>query len=209
MQLNIAAFMLFVFSVIKNLKNIFMKKLILLGGFMMAFVFSTNAQTTTKLKVSGNCGMCKSSIEKAATSAGAKTANWDMDAKLLTLIFDSKTNLDKIETAIAAVGYDTEHKTATKATYDALHECCKYEREVKQDTVIKKVSLVASGLTCSMCSKAIFKSLTKLDFVDEVKVDIEQSKFVLTFKSGKTVVIDQIKSAVADAGFSVQSLVYE
>jgi len=88
MQLNIAAFMLFVFSVIKNLKNIFMKKLILLGGFMMAFVFSTNAQTTTKLKVSGNCGMCKSSIEKAATSAGAKTANWDMDAKLLTLIFD-------------------------------------------------------------------------------------------------------------------------
>jgi copper chaperone CopZ len=209
MQLNIAAFMLFVFSVIKNLKNIFMKKLILLGGFMMAFVFSTNAQTTTKLKVSGNCGMCKSSIEKAATSAGAKTANWDMDAKLLTLIFDSKTNLDKIETAIAAVGYDTEHKTATKASYDALHECCKYEREVKQDTVIKKVSLVASGLTCSMCSKAIFKALTKLDFVDEVKVDIEQSKFVLTFKSGKTVVIDQIKSAVADAGFSVQSLVYE
>jgi copper chaperone CopZ len=201
--------MLFVFSVIKNLKNIFMKKLILLGGFMMAFVFSTNAQTTTKLKVSGNCGMCKSSIEKAATSAGAKTANWDMDAKLLTLIFDSKTNLDKIETAIAAVGYDTEHKTATKASYDALHECCKYEREVKQDTVIKKVSLVASGLTCSMCSKAIFKALTKLDFVDEVKVDIEQSKFVLTFKSGKTVVIDQIKSAVADAGFSVQSLVYE
>ena len=209
MQLNIAAFMLFVFSVIKNLKNIFMKKLILLGGFMMAFVFSTNAQTTTKLKVSGNCGMCKSSIEKAATSAGAKTANWDMDAKLLTLIFDSKTNLDKIETAIAAVGYDTENKTATKASYDALHECCKYEREVKQDTVIKKVSLVASGLTCSMCSKAIFKALTKLDFVDEVKVDIEQSKFVLTFKSGKTVVIDQIKSAVADAGFSVQSLVYE
>jgi copper chaperone CopZ len=209
MQLNIAAFMLFVFSVIKNLKNIFMKKLILLGGFMMAFVFSTNAQTTTKLKVSGNCGMCKSSIEKAATSAGAKTANWDMDAKLLTLIFDSKTNLDKIETAIAAVGYDTEHKTATKASYDALHECCKYEREVKQDTVIKKVSLVASGLTCSMCSKAIFKALTKLDFVDEVKVDIEQSKFVLTFESGKTVVIDQIKSAVADAGFSVQSLVYE
>jgi copper chaperone CopZ len=209
MQLNIAAFMLFVFSVIKNLKNIFMKKLILLSGFMMATLLSTNAQTTTKLKVSGNCGMCKSSIEKAATSAGAKTANWDMDAKLLTLIFDSKTNLDKIETAIAAVGYDTEHKTATKASYDALHECCKYEREVKQDTVIKKVSLVASGLTCSMCSKAIFKALTKLDFVDEVKVDIEQSKFVLTFKSGKTVVIDQIKSAVTDAGFSVQSLVYE
>jgi mercuric ion binding protein len=186
-----------------------MKKFILFSGFIMAIVFSANAQTATKLKVSGNCGMCKSSIEKAAKTAGATTANWDMDAKILTLMFDGKTNLDKIETAIAAIGYDTEHKTATKASYDALHEFCKYEREVKQDTVIKKVSLVASGLTCSMCSKAIFKALTKLDFVDVVKVDIEQSKFVLTFKSGKTVVIDQIKSAVADAGFSVESLVYE
>jgi copper chaperone CopZ len=186
-----------------------MKKLIVLSVFMMAILFSANAQTSTKLKVAGNCGMCKSSIEKAAKSAGAKTASWDMDAKLLTLIFDGKTNLDKIETAIAAVGYDTEHKTATKASYDALHECCKYEREAKQDAVIKKVTLVASGLTCSMCSKAIFKALTKLDFVEDVKVDIEQSKFILTFKSGKTVVIDQIKSAVADAGFSVQSLVSE
>ena len=186
-----------------------MKKLILLSGFLMAILFSANAQTSTKLKVSGNCGMCKSSIEKAAKTAGATTANWDMDAKLLTLIFDGKTNLDKIESAIAAVGYDTEHKTATKASYDALHECCKYDREVRQDTVIKKVSVLASGLTCSMCSKAIFKALSKLDFVEEVKVDIEQSKFVLSFKSGKTVVIDQIKSAVADAGFSVQSLVAE
>ena len=186
-----------------------MKKIILFSAFIMAIIFSANAQTSTKLKVSGNCGMCKSSIEKAAKTAGATTANWDMDAKLLTLIFDDKTNLDKIETAIAAIGYDTEHKTATKASYDALHECCKYDRSSAPVAEIKKVTLVASGLTCSMCSKAIFKALTKLDFVDEVKVDIEKSKFVLSFKSGKTVVIDQIKSAVADAGFSVQSIVAE
>ncbi len=155
-----------------------MKKIILFSAFIMAIVFSANAQTSTKLKVSGNCGMCKSSIEKAAKTAGATTANWDMDAKLLTLIFDGKTNLDKIESAIAAIGYDTEHKTATQASYDALHECCKYDRVVRQDTVIKKVSLVASGLTCSMCSKAIFKALTKLDFVEEVKVDIAKSMYI-------------------------------
>jgi len=92
-----------------------MKKFILFSGFMMAILFSANAQTATKLKVSGNCGMCKSSIEKAAKTAGATTANWDMDTKILTFMFDGKTNLDKIETAIAAIGYDTEHKTATKA----------------------------------------------------------------------------------------------
>jgi copper chaperone CopZ len=186
-----------------------MKKFILFSGFILAIVFSANAQTPTKLKVSGNCGMCKSSIEKAAKTAGATTANWDMDAKILTLMFNSKTNLDKIETAIAAIGYDTEHKTATKAAYDALHECCKYDRDSTQVADIKKVTLVASGLTCSMCSKAIFKALSKLDFVEEVKVDIEKSMYILAFKTGKKVEIDQIKSAVTDAGFGVKSLVSE
>lgn len=186
-----------------------MKKLFILSGFIIATIFSANAQTPTKLKVSGNCGMCKSSIEKAAKTAGATTANWDMDAKILTFMFDGKTNLDKIETAIAAIGYDTEHKTATKASYDALHECCKYDRDSTQVTDIKKVTLVASGLTCSMCSKAIFKALSKLDFVEEVKVDIEKSVYILTFKSGKKVEIDQIKLAVTEAGFGVQSLIAE
>lgn len=189
-----------------------MKKVLILVGLLIATISSVDAQTTAKLKVAGNCGMCKSSIEKAAKSAGATTASWDMDAKLLTLIFDSKTSLDKIETAVAAVGYDTEHKTATKAAYDALHECCKYERAAApavMPTEIKKVTLVASGLTCSMCSKAIFKALTSLSFVDEVKVDIEKSMYILTFKAGKKVEIDQIKLAVTDAGFGVQSLIYE
>ena len=74
---------------------------------------------------------------------------------------------------------------------------------------ILKAELTATGLTCSMCSKAIFKALTKLDFVEEVKVDIEKSMYILAFKSGKKVEIDQIKLAVTDAGFGVQSLVYE
>ena len=60
-----------------------------------------------------------------------------------------------------------------------------------------------------MCSKAIFKALSKLDFVEEVKVDIEKSMYILTFKNGKKAEVDQIKTAVTDAGFSVQSLVSE
>ena len=60
-----------------------------------------------------------------------------------------------------------------------------------------------------MCSKAIFKALSKLDFVEEVKVDIEKSMYILTFKNSKKVEVDQIKTAVTDAGFSVQSLVSE
>ena len=51
--------------------------------------------------------------------------------------------------------------------------------------------------------------LSKLDFVEEVKVDIEKSVYILTFKSGKKVEVDQIKLAVTEAGFGVQSLIAE
>jgi copper chaperone CopZ len=68
---------------------------------------------------------------------------------------------------------------------------------------IKNATLQASGLTCSMCSKAIYKSLTAVAFVQEVKSDIKNSSYSLTFKEGSTVDFDALKKAVTDAGFSV------
>ena len=84
---------------------------------------------TEKIKVAGECGMCKSKIEKAAKAAGASYALWDMDNKVLTVKYSSKSsNTAKIEKAVAGVGYDTEHEKATEETYSKLHSCCKYER---------------------------------------------------------------------------------
>jgi copper chaperone CopZ len=71
---------------------------------------------------------------------------------------------------------------------------------------VQSVELVASGLTCSMCSKAIFKSLSQLDFVADVKVDIEKSSYILTFKSPEQVKIEQIREAVYDAGFAIETM---
>ncbi len=110
---------------------------------------------------------------------------------------------------IIAMLFSANAQTTTNAADDAMQECSKYDREATLPAEIKKVTLVASGLTCSMCSKAIFKALSSLDFVADVKVDIEKSTYILTFKPNKKVLIGQIKSAVTDAGFGVQSLVYE
>lgn len=71
---------------------------------------------------------------------------------------------------------------------------------------IKSVSVKASGLTCSMCSKAIFKALQKVPFVNTVDADIENSGYLLTFKPGVTVDLDALKDAVVDAGFSVAAM---
>jgi len=69
-----------------------------------------------------------------------------------------------------------------------------------------KASLQASGLTCSMCSKAVKAALEEITFVEKVQVDIKNQQYNLTFKSGAAVSFDALSKAVEDAGFSVASL---
>ena len=71
---------------------------------------------------------------------------------------------------------------------------------------IKSANLIASGLTCSMCSKAIYKSLVKVPTIQDIKVDIKNSSYLITFKDGQNVSLDALRKAVEDAGFSVASL---
>lgn len=68
---------------------------------------------------------------------------------------------------------------------------------------VKFVTIQASGLTCSMCSNAIFKALKTLDFVEKVDADIKTSSFEIQFKPGVDVDFDKLKAKVEDAGFFV------
>ncbi len=53
----------------------------LLGLLMAVTTISFAQKTKTEsFAVSGNCGMCKAKIEKAAKEAGASSASWDVDA---------------------------------------------------------------------------------------------------------------------------------
>lgn len=71
---------------------------------------------------------------------------------------------------------------------------------------VTKVMLQASGLTCSMCSNAINKSLKTVDFVEKVKADVATSSFEITIKSGSAVSFDVLKKKVEDAGFFVAGM---
>jgi hypothetical protein len=99
---------------------------------LLCLAFSSMAiaqDKTEKIQVSGECGMCKSKIEKAAKEAGASSAEWSAETKELTVSYASNsTNTAKIEKAIAAVGYDTKNVKASDEAYNKLHDCCKYER---------------------------------------------------------------------------------
>jgi copper chaperone CopZ len=71
---------------------------------------------------------------------------------------------------------------------------------------VSKVSLQASGLTCSMCSKAVKIALEKVAFVEKVQVDIKNQQYNLSFKKDETIDFDALNKAVQDAGFSVAAL---
>ena len=110
--------------------------------FSISFSYAQSTLKTETIKVSGNCGMCKSKIEKSAKQAGAKSADWNEDSKMLKVSYAvDKTSSAKIQQAIAKTGYDTQDYTADNATYEKLHGCCQYDRKATaKDVVMVKLT---------------------------------------------------------------------
>jgi len=113
-------------------------KMLMMAALIMLSV-SGNAQTKTDtIKVSGECGMCKSRIQKTLKIDGITSAAWDTETKLLVVSYDiSKISNDDIQKKVAAVGHDTEKYSADDKVYEKLPGCCHYDRK-KPETKTEK-----------------------------------------------------------------------
>ncbi len=108
-----------------------MMAIVLLLSITLSNAQIKNAKTEA-VKVFGNCGMCKTKIEKAGNLKNIAQVDWNEDTKIATLTYDeSKTNQDEILKRIALVGYDSEKFLAPADVYSKLPGCCQYEREAK------------------------------------------------------------------------------
>ena len=74
---------------------------------------------------------------------------------------------------------------------------------------VNKVNLQAAGLTCSMCSNSINKSLLSLSNVSKVETDLETSTFTVYFKNSDKANFDELKNKVENAGFSITKMEVE
>ena len=101
---------------------------------------TTETKTTSELQsdysigVKGNCGMCKTTIEKAVKELDfVLEAEWGIQSKILDVKFNNPSNFDinELNTAITESGYETMNTTANQASYDALPMCCKYDRNMQ------------------------------------------------------------------------------
>jgi copper chaperone CopZ len=76
----------------------------------------------------------------------------------------------------------------------------------RAEAQFQKAGLGINGLTCSQCSRSVEMQLRKLSFVQDVRMDLEHTEGVITFKENKPVNIKAIAQAVKDAGFSLRYL---
>lgn len=95
-------------------------------------VLETTAQSeskwhTVEFKVEGTCDMCKTRIETALDVKGVKFAEWNVDSKMVTVVFrPDKVTEAQLHQILADIGHDTDQKVATDEVYNELHGCCKY-----------------------------------------------------------------------------------
>lgn len=112
--------------------------------FFLGIMTATAQEKTEKIKVYGNCEMCKNRIEAAAKSAkGVSSASWHKETKTLTVTLNAnETDIFKIAKYIAKAGHDTDlYKLQAKDTvYDKLPKCCQYTRTSKVFNTTEKTN---------------------------------------------------------------------
>lgn len=67
------------------------------------------------------------------------------------------------------------------------------------------VKFTAAGVTCSMCSSAIHKNLSKDLTIKKVDPNLQTQEWNLTYDTGKFD-LDFLKKRVEDAGFSIDKV---
>lgn len=78
---------------------------------------------------------------------------------------------------------------------------------IQSNAQIVKAEIIATGLTCSMCSNSINKQLKSLSEVASVDTDLNTNTFTITMKPNSNVSPKLFKDNVEKAGFFVGSLV--
>lgn len=175
-----------------------MKKIILL---VICFV-STNiiiAQDKpviygAEFMVKGECGMCEERIEGTALEAGALTAEWDSETKLLAIDYeDGKVSISAIRYAIAQAGHDNGNFSAPSNVYNNLPGCCLY----RPDGNLTSTTFRVEG-NCGQCVDRI-ESTAMAAGAAMASWDSDTKILELTYDEEK-ISLDKIQFSIAQLG---------
>ena len=68
---------------------------------------------------------------------------------------------------------------------------------------LNNITLKVTGLTCSMCSLSVKKSIEKVYFVNKVDANVEEVTYNIEFKKNHYIDFFAIENAILDSGFNV------
>ena len=85
--------------------------------------------------------------------------------------------------------------------------CLVLMTSIQSYSQISKAEIIATGLTCSMCSNAINKQLKATVGVESVSTDLNTNTFTVYFKKESKIMPRILKEGVEKAGFFIGSLV--
>ncbi len=97
----------------------------------IASIAKVQHHETDSFQVSGNCGMCKKTIESSlAEVEGVVSATWNVSSKMVVVVYNPHSvSLTLIKQTVADSGYGTDTIKAKEKAYDGLPGCCKYDRK--------------------------------------------------------------------------------
>lgn len=118
--------------------------------------------SAVSLKVYGECVQCKNRIEKALRLKGIESADWNIQTKMLAVVFDPHIiQLTKIKSAILGAGHDLDEKKADDKIYNSLPDCCHYRNVIDETPVVNNShnDKMISGIVVSEDNKGNFMPL--------------------------------------------------
>ena len=69
---------------------------------------------------------------------------------------------------------------------------------------LKWIDVGINGLTCSLCTRSVDRSINRLEFVDSVTMSLENTEGRIYVKNVEAINLKRITKAITDAGFSVR-----
>jgi hypothetical protein len=109
-----------------------LKKFLIVTILLSAVIFAQDKKVIeSKFTVSGNCGMCKTRIEKTLKIDEVKYSSWNKTSKILKVMHDSTISVDSLKQRLAKVGHDTDKFKADNEVYKSLPNCCLYRDNQK------------------------------------------------------------------------------
>ena len=150
-------------SINKSFAKHFALLIITISSCITSWSQTNNGDQSASFKVFGKCVECKERIENALKLKGVDSANWNVETKMLAIVYDpSKINLKKIEAKILAAGHDLETSKANDVSYNLLPACCRYRDAAEKGLAYSEENSnehPVSGIVVSEDNKGNFSPL--------------------------------------------------